>query len=108
MDKRKKIVLVAGAAVAMVLAGGGLAYANGTVGERETTVTGPDADRAGQAATTSVGSGSSVVEVVRENEGAVAYEVTVKKSDGTVTDVGITKDFTVAPAEATTDTEGSD
>lgn len=99
MDKRKKIILVAGAGAALALAGGGFAYAAGGGSEpAEKTITGPDADRAGQAAVTSVG-GGTVVKVVQENEGAVAYDVEVKKTDGSTAEVEITKDFTVAPAE---------
>lgn len=101
MDKRKKILVIAGATTVLVLGGGSLAYASGAVGdsEQETTVTGADADRAGKVALDKLG-GGQVVKVLKENEAAVAYEVEVKKADGSVAEVEVTKDFTVAPPEA--------
>lgn len=99
MDKRKKILLVAGTAAALALAGGGLAYAGGAVGsDGDKTLTGPDADRAGRVAVDSVG-GGTVVRVSQDNEAGVAYDVEVKKPNGTTTDIGVTKDFSVAPSE---------
>ena len=86
----------------MALGGGGLAYAGGAGGGdgegNDTTVTGADADRAGKVATDSVG-GGTVVNVFAESEGEVAYEVEVKKPDGSTAEVEVTKDFTVAPPE---------
>lgn len=100
MDKRKKIVAVAGIVGIVALGGGGLAYASGTVGGEapEKAVTGAEADRAGTAAVDSVG-GGTVVNVFEDKEGDVAYTVEVKKTDGTTAEVEITKDFTVAPSE---------
>lgn len=94
-------MVVAGASAALALGGGGLAYATGAVGGEgpETPATGADADRAGKVATDSVG-GGTVAKVVQENEGAVAYDVQITKADGSTVEVEVTKDFTVAPAEA--------
>ena len=97
--------------------------------ETEQTVTGPDADRAGQAALQSVGSGK-VLSVEKETpEGAdkpeagekadagekpesakeqaidqrTAYSVEVQKTDGTTVDVALDSAFSVLSSE--TDTE---
>lgn len=107
MDKRKKILAVAGITSIVALGGGGLAYAGGAVGGDgdDKAVTGADADRAGKAAVDSLG-GGTVVNVFEENEGDVAYEVEVKKADGSTAEVEITKDFAVAPAESGEADEG--
>ncbi len=100
MDKRKKILTVTGVTSVLALGGGGLAHGSGAVGGegQETTVTGAEADRAGKVAVESVG-GGTVVKVFQESEGDIAYEVEVKKTDGSTAEVEITKDSTVAPAE---------
>lgn len=114
MDKRKKVLIITGAAVVLTLGGGGLAAASGAVGgdggdggdSKEAAVTGADADRAGKAAVDSLG-GGTVVRVVQDGEGGVAYQVEVKKPDGTGAEVQITKDFTVAAGENGSGTEES-
>lgn len=100
MDKRKKVLGIAGLTLVVAVGGGGLAHASGVVGGEgaETEVTGADADRAGRAAVASVG-GGTIVSVFKEDDGDVAYEVEVKKPDGSTAEVEITKDFTVAPPE---------
>lgn len=97
MDKRKRMLLVAGAAGLVALGGGGIAYANG-VGddERDAVVTGPDADRAGQVAVSSLG-GGSVVKVVRESDDGGSFDVEVRKTDGAVVDVHVSSAFAVVP-----------
>lgn len=110
MDKRKKILSVAAITSVLAVGGGGLAYAGGAVGDsegKETTVTGVEADKAGKAAVESVG-GGRVVNVFQENEGDVAYEVEVKKTDGSTAEVEITKDFTVAAPEKGEAAEGAE
>jgi len=47
--------------------------------------------------------------VVQETDSdTVAFEVDVKKADGSTASVEITKDFTVAPPEPESGTEGSE
>ena len=108
MNKRTKVLAVVGVTSLLLLGGGGLAYAGGVIGGegKETTVTGADADRAGKAATDSLG-GGEVVSVVQETDGdIVAFEVDVKKADGSTASVEITKDFTVEPSQTGTNTPG--
>ena len=110
MNKRTKVLAVVGITSLLLLGGGGLAYAGGAIGGegKETTVTGADADRAGKAATDSLG-GGEVVRVVQETDSdTVVFEVDVKKADGSTASVEITKDFTVAPPEPESGTEGSE
>lgn len=97
MDKRKRILLVAGTAGLLALGGGGIAYATG-VGddERDAVVTGADADRAGQVAVSSVG-GGWVLKVVRESEEGGSFDVEVRKTDGAVVDVSVSSAFAVLP-----------
>ena len=122
----KKVLTGAGVLAAFGLGGGAIAVAQGGKEGKDTEqkVTGPDADRAGQAAVSSVGGGK--VESVEketpeqgtekaeagEKESAkekaidqkAAYAVEVKKSDGTTVDVTVDDAFNVLASE--TDTEG--
>ena len=101
MNKRNKIFAIAGATAVLSLGGGGIAYATGAAGgddDQQTVVTGADANRAGEVAAKSVG-GGTVGKVLKGTDGAVAYDVEIKKPDGTTVDVEITKDFTIAPQE---------
>jgi hypothetical protein len=80
MNRSRKL-LIAGAAVLAVGAGGvGLAQA---VGGDDEQATGPDADRAKQAAVKAVGGGRAVG-VEREDKGGAAWEVEVQRGSGTV------------------------
>lgn len=102
MDKRKRILALTAITSVVALGGGGLAYAGGARGgdgeDKETTLAGADGERAGKVAADSVG-GGSVVNVFAESEGEVAYEVEVKKPDGSTVEVEVTKGFTVASPE---------
>src|SRR4051794_26772612 len=62
--------------------------------DAETTVTGAAADKAKAAAEKSVGSGSTATEVTADFTGD-GYEVTVKKADGSTTEVHMDKSFNV-------------
>ena len=107
---RSRKLLVGGAVVAALGAGGvGLAQA---VGGDDEQATGPDADRAKAAAVKLVG--GSAVGVERDDDDGEAWEVEVKKSDGSVVEVGLTSDLKQARAERDDDdgskdeSEGSD
>jgi hypothetical protein len=101
MTRRRKL-LIAGAAVLAVGAGGvGLAQA---VGGDDEQATGPDADRAKQAAVKAVGGGRAVG-VEREDEGGAAWEVEVQRGSGTV-EVKLSDDLSAVSREADDDSEG--
>jgi hypothetical protein len=80
--------LAAGAAVVVVAAGGiGVAYA--VNGDSEEQATGPEAEAAKGAALDAVG-GGTVVGVEREDgDGEGAYEVEVKRDDGSQVEVHV-------------------
>ena len=81
--------------VALGAGGVGLAQA---VGGDDEQATGPDAERA-KAAAVEVAGGGEAVGVEREDEGASAWEVEVRKADGSVTEIDLTRDLWRAAAE---------
>ena len=95
--------LVIAAAVAMLLAlgGVGIAYANG--GDSEEQVTGPDAEKAKSAAIAAVG-GGTVTEVERDDGyGTGVFEVVVERDDGSQVEVHLDRDLNVVGQEADED-----
>jgi hypothetical protein len=107
---RSRKLLVGGAVVVALGAGGvGLAQA---VGDDE-QATGPDADRAKAAAVESLGDGRAV-SVEREDEGASAWEVEVRRANGRVAEVELNSDLKQTAVERDDDDgsgedgEGSD
>jgi hypothetical protein len=94
--------LVVAAAVAMLVAlgGAGVAYANSGSEEH---LTGPDAQKAKSAAIAAVG-GGTVTEVERDDgDGSGAYEVEVKREDGSQVEVHLDGDLKVVGQEADED-----
>jgi uncharacterized membrane protein YkoI len=88
---RKRIVVIAVAvAGAAIVAGGAIAVASS---DSEGSVTGPDADRAAQAALDVTG-GGTVLEVERDDGGA-AWEVEVRTPDGSVVEVRLDESLDV-------------
>jgi hypothetical protein len=104
---KKKLMIgtaVAGAAVAGVLAGGALAFAGGS--DDDTTVTGPEADQAIEAALAETGGGTAS-SVEREDEDGVAWEVEITKGDGTSVEVDLDASYGVVSSEADDDDPAS-
>jgi hypothetical protein len=96
VEKRRK-VLVAGAAIAGVLAvGGGIAIAQSTGGEEP--LTGATLDRATEAALEAVGGGTVVDSEAGDGDGT--YEVEVRREDGTLVDVVLDAEFHVVTTDA--------
>jgi hypothetical protein len=96
--------LVIAAALALLLAlggAGGIAYANG--GDSEEQLTGPDAQQAKSAAIAAVG-GETVTGVERDDDGNGAFEVEVKREDGSQVEVHLDRDLNVVGQE--TDEDG--
>ena len=105
---KKKVLVgtaVAAVAVAGAVTGGALAFAGGAGDDDDTRVTGPEADRAAEAAVTEAGGGTAS-SVEREDEGAVAWEVEVTRADGTKVEVDLDASYAVVASEA--DAEESD
>jgi hypothetical protein len=100
---RTRKLLIAGAAVLALGAGGvGIAQA---VGGDEEQATGPEADRAKQAAVESAGGGRAVG-VERENEGRSSWEVEVRRPDGGEVEVDLSRDLKRVAAESDDDDRG--
>jgi len=85
----------------VALGGTGIAYANGTDSEEQ--LTGPDAQKAKSAAIAEVG-GGTVTEVERDDgNGTGAFEVEVKRDDGSQVEVHLDRDLNVVGQQADED-----
>lgn len=104
MERKRKMVV--GAAAAVALAGGGAGVAQGVGGgeEAENAVTGPDADRA-KAAALELVPGGTAQEVERDGEKDAVWEVEVRKPDGTSVDVRLGKTFEKVSVDSDTEDE---
>ncbi|GIE95315.1 PepSY domain-containing protein [Paractinoplanes rishiriensis] len=87
---KKRIVIPTVAAVAALGIGGGV----WATAANASDVTGADRDRVASAATQAVGGGEAV-EVETSDDQGEAYEVEVRKPDGTEVDVALDKDLKV-------------
>ena len=109
MTRSRKLLI--GGAILVALGAGGVGLAQAVGGDDE-QATGPDADRAKAAAVRLVGAGNAVG-VERDDGDGAAWEVEVKKPDGSVVEVGLTDDLRRAGVERDDDdakgeSEGSD
>ena len=97
----RTLAIAAVVATLVVLGGAGIAYANG--GDSEEQLTGPDAEKAKSAALAAVG-GGTVTEVERDDGiGTGAFEVEVKRDDGSQVEVHLDGDLDVVGQEADDD-----
>jgi uncharacterized membrane protein YkoI len=102
---RSKRVIIAGVAVAAALGVGGTVMATAASADE---VSGGDRDRIGNAAVQAV-PGSTVIEVEQSDDQGEAYEVEVRKADGSEVSVILDKDLKVLSQEAEgPETEGAD
>ena len=102
----RTLVIAAAAAMLVALGGAGIAYANG--GDSEEQVTGPDAEKAKRAAIAAVG-GGIITEVERDDgNGTGAFEVEVKRDDGSQVEVHLDGDYKVIGQEADEDGPNDD
>src|SRR3712207_9136744 len=82
----------------VALGGATIAYASGS-GDSEEQLTGPDAEKAKSAAIEAVG-GGSVTEVERDDGyGTGAFEVEVKRDDGSQVEGHLDRDYNVVDQE---------
>jgi hypothetical protein len=102
MARRRKLLI--GGAVVLALGAGGVGLAQAVSGDDE-QATGPDAERAKAAAVRLAGGGSAVA-VEREDEGRSAWEVEVRRPDGSVLEVDLTRGLERAAAESDDDSRG--
>lgn len=97
---RKRILIALAVAAAVILATTGAIAAGGDDDAGE-NLTGPDADRAAEAALAVTG-GGTVDGVERDDGGGAAFEVEVTKPDGTSVEVFIDENFQPAGTDAET------
>ncbi|HZM74236.1 MAG TPA: PepSY domain-containing protein [Candidatus Limnocylindrales bacterium] len=90
-------LIAAGAVAAAVLGVGATATATGVLDD-EGGLSGPEADRARDAALRAVGGGKAN-SVELDHEDGATYEVEVTRRDGTTVDVRLDKDFRVVVIE---------
>jgi hypothetical protein len=102
IDRR---ILVVGVAVAVLAVGAGIAY--GVSGDDDEQVTGSGADQAKAAAVQAVGGGTAV-SVEQGDEGNVAYEVEVKREDGSLVEVALDGRYGPLGSEADDDSGAED
>ena len=113
--RSKRAIIATTAAVVVALGAGGAVWA--TAANADPSVQGADRDRVGNAAVQAVG-GGTVLDVETSDDAGEAYEVEVRKADGTEVDVALDKDLKVltqaaddaddkddAPDRVLTDTE---
>jgi hypothetical protein len=98
--RSKRVLLATTAAVVVALGAGGAVWA--TAANADADVQGADRDRAGNAATRAVG-GGTVLDVETSDDPGEAYEVEVRKTDGTEVDVALDKDLKVITQAADTE-----
>jgi hypothetical protein len=97
---RSRKLLILGAAI-LVLAAGGVGIAQAVGGDSEEQVTGPEADRAKQAAVEAIGGGRATG-VERGDDGG-AWEVEVVRPDGREVEVNLTSDLKQVGSETEDD-----
>jgi uncharacterized membrane protein YkoI len=105
MRIKSKTVAVAAAVAALGAGGAGIAYAVGDDSEEQ--LSGPAAERAKSAALDAVG-GGTVTEVERADDGNGAYEVEVKRADGSQVEVAIDEGFQALGTTADEDASEDD
>lgn len=103
MKKRMMTIAGATAIVALGLSGGAVALANG--GDSDANVTGPNADRAVEAALVETGGGTAN-SVELDNEDGATWEVEVTRTDGTTVDVRLDDAFRIVKVESDNDRGG--
>ena len=101
MQVRRRVVIAAGAALA--LAAGGVGIANAVAGsDGEGGATGPDARHAEAAALRLIPGGTANA-VERDSENGATWEVEVRRPDGSTVDVRLDEHFNLVVAEADSD-----
>jgi Peptidase propeptide and YPEB domain len=101
MNRKKLAASVAAVILALGAGGAGVAYATG--GDSGERVTGPDAAKAKSAALEAAG-GGTVTEIEQDDgNGTGAFEVEVRRDDGSQVEVHLDRDLNVVGQEADDD-----
>ncbi len=105
MRTRTKIAVVAAAAAVIAGAAGGAAVATGDDGD--VNITGPQADRASEAASAAT-DGGTANSVERDSENGATWEVEVTRDDGSTVDVRLDEQLEVVVIESDSEQEQGD
>jgi hypothetical protein len=105
MDRR--IMIGASVAAVAVAVAAGAAVANASASDGEGGVTGPEADKAIEAALDETGGGTAN-SVELDNEDGATWEVEVTRPDGTTVDVRLDDNFAVVVVEGDGDSAGEE
>ena len=100
--KKRTAILAGAAAVVVAATAGGVAVA--TDDDGDVHVTGPEADRATEAALEAT-DGGTANSVERDNENGATWEVEVTREDGTTVDVRLDEDYEVVVVEGDSEDE---
>lgn len=105
MDKRTKLIVGSVGAAVVIAAGAGIGLASGA-DDGDHALRGATYDRATQAALDHVGEGT--VTETESGDGQAAYEVEIRKTDGTQVDVELDANFKVINAAGDDDGRGDE
>lgn len=100
--KKRTAILAGAAAVVVAATAGGVAVA--TDDDGDVHVTGPEAERATEAALKAT-DGGTANSVERDNENGATWEVEVTREDGTTVDVRLDEDYKVVVIEGDSEDE---
>jgi hypothetical protein len=100
MTRSRKLLIAGAATLALGAGADGIAQAVG--GDSDERVTGPEADKARQAAVESVGGGRAAA-VERDDEGGGAWEVEVIRGDGRQVEVHLSQSLEQVGVESDDD-----
>jgi uncharacterized membrane protein YkoI len=104
MQTRTRLIVIS--ALVLTAAGGATAAIAASAGDPETPLRGATLDRAGAAAVEHLGGGTVLEAEV--GDGGEAYEVEVRRDDGTVVEVYLDDSFAVTGSSADDDSGGTD
>ena len=108
MNVSRKQLIVGGVVLALAAGGAGTAVAVGSGDDDEGAATGPGADKA-KAAALALYPGATAGEVENASDEGAAWEVEVKKADGSSIDVHLDQNYQqVAGAESDDEDQGED
>lgn len=101
--KRKRMFVVAGVAVAVLVVAGGAGIAKAVSGSNSETVTGPAAKKAAWAAVEAAGGGRALEVEYQDGDSAGVYEVEVRRADGSHVEVHLNGQFESVGTQADDD-----
>jgi hypothetical protein len=102
----RKVLVVAGSAMALAAGGAGAALATGSGDEGDQGASGPAAERA-TAAALRITDGGHANAVERDSENGATWEVEVTKTDGNTVDVRLDQNYKLVVVEGDSEDRGA-